>query len=56
MKPDKKDIGVLRPPTASLLPIVALTEIRRFRLGAAYTKLTSLFVAREEQKRESAIA
>ena len=29
---DKNDVGVLRPPTASLLPVVARTEIRRFRL------------------------
>src|SRR6516225_4518496 len=29
---DKKDVGVLRPPTASLLPHCRPTEIRRFRL------------------------
>src|SRR5262249_16635620 len=31
-EPDKKDVGVRRPPTAFLLPIVARTEIRRFRV------------------------
>jgi hypothetical protein len=36
---DKKDVGVMRPPTALLLPIVARTEIRRFRIkGQLATK------------------
>src|SRR5262249_6166845 len=38
---DKKDVGVRRPPTAFLLPIVARMEIRHFRLKrAAYDTIT----------------
>src|SRR5262249_21273865 len=38
MTPTKRNVGVLRQPTAFLLPIVARTEIRRFRLQGQLTK------------------
>jgi hypothetical protein len=53
---DKKDAGVLRPPTALLLPSVTPRKFGISVKGAAYTDLTLLLVAREEAKRESAIA
>jgi hypothetical protein len=46
---DKKDVGVWRPPTASLLPIVA-ERIRRFRLKGSYINFTLCFVTKEEAK------
>jgi hypothetical protein len=40
-------IGVQRLPTAHLLPIVARTEIRHFRLKGNFGQNTSLLVAEE---------
>jgi hypothetical protein len=56
LKPDKKDVGVQRPPTAHLLPVVAQRKFGFFRLRAAYSKLTQCLVAKEEQNKDSTVA
>ena len=46
-------IGVQRLPTAELLPTVARTEIRHFRLKGSFAQNTSLPVAAQSKKIET---